>query len=324
MKLLLPTTLSLLGISLAFAFGCGGSDNTSLPSNAGGSAGADGGGSGGGGNTGPVPELVKDCGVDGEVGNACKALADNYCAKMFTCDEVLGTQSFWTKELCERTQIRVCAKQHKGSGARAGDTAVGATRITNMTCKDFLNDVGSFLPFAGIGQEGEACTPKTLCIGTEVLCSTETVGEVGVCEKPPAGIKCELVNSVYTCPTGLICNVKDEICVQVSNTKVPKGPDEPCNPSTDLCAGTYTCDSGKCIPAPPVEKQPSLGAPCAGPMNGLCGAGEACSGGDATTTGQCVASGNEGEACATNITSGQPCLGNLECAATMCGLPSCQ
>ncbi|MEZ4223958.1 MAG: hypothetical protein R3B13_23620 [Polyangiaceae bacterium] len=259
--------------------------------------------------------------------DACTQLASAYCTKLFDCDANLAITSQWDSQLCQAVQKSKCVQLTEQFEVGADMPANAAQRVSAMDCGDFLNDVGEFLPFGGIGGDGEACNFKSVCLGDNKVCSTQVQGETGVCQTPTS-VPCQLVDLKYECPQGLICNVPSKQCVVVSTggTK-PKAPGAACSPG-EACAGTHVCTAGTCTPGDPVEKQPNAGAPCGGDQNFICGLGLVCVGGDdGSVTGTCAPAGESGQACPSNLNpkvSNPLCVGGLECVAGVCDLPGCK
>lgn len=291
----------------------------------------------GGDDTGSsVPGPSGDAGLDAVVApcssspaqiDACTQLATNYCDQLFGCDQDLAVLGQWDQGLCKEVQQSQCLRLTGDFAIPAEMTASAATKIQAMSCGDFLNDIGEFVPFAGIAGDGEACNFKTLCLGDNKVCSTQVQGESGVCQTPQSE-PCKLVDKVYTCPTGLICNVPTTTCVVVpTSSKRAKDPGAACAPG-DNCAGTFVCMGGSCVRGEPAEKHPNLGGPCGGAQNGICGLGLVCIGGDdGDVTGLCEAAGELNQPCPTGLNpkiSNPLCVGGLACIEGTCSLPGCK
>ncbi len=305
-----------LGVSASAVFlaaGCGSDDDGGLGGDPSGDAGLD--------------AVLTTCNSSQAHIEACTQLSKEYCGKLFSCDVDLATLSQWDQKLCEDVQQSQCLRLTHDFGVEADMTAAAATRIQSMSCGDFLNDVGEFVPFAGIAADGEPCNHKTLCLGDNKVCSTQVQGETGVCQTPTS-VPCKLVDLVYECPTGLICNVPSKQCVVVSTGGArPKDPGAACGVG-DTCAGTFVCMGGSCVRGEPVEKQSNTGAPCGGPQNFICGLGLVCVGGDdGDVTGTCEPAGEEGQPCPTNLNpkiSSPLCVGGLQCEGGTCAVPGCK
>ncbi len=306
-------TWALSGLSLVVACGSDDSSGTKAPPN---NPPADAG----------AGVLATACGTTDAHVDACSALAKSYCQKLFSCDKNLAIQGQWDQALCDGVQERNCLRLTKQFSVAAEFTAGATPRIDAMSCGDFLVDVGAFLPFAGIASDGEACNFKTVCLGSNVLCSAENQGEAGTCQTPTS-VPCKPVEGVFTCPTGMICNVQTIQCVVVATGPRPIAPGESCQ-AGQLCAGTYECTGGTCKEGPPVEKQPNPGGQCGGPQSFICGLGLVCVGGDdADQPGICEPAGELDQACPSNLNpkmQSPPCVGGLECAGGNCSLPVCK
>lgn len=266
------------------------------------------------------------CGTTDAHVEACGMLAKTYCTKLFSCDENLAVQGQWDQGLCELVQDRNCLRLTKQFAIDATATSTATTRIDGLSCGEFLVALSGYLPFAGVASEGEPCNFKTACLGDKVLCSAQTQGETGTCQVPTS-VPCKPVDGVFTCPSGMICNVQTIQCVVVSSGPPPKEPGATCQ-AGELCAGSYECTAGTCKAGTPVEKRPNPGAPCGGAQNYLCGLGLACVGGDdADQPGSCENAGELDQACPTNLNpkmQSPPCVGGLECTGGTCALPACK